>query len=130
MDNMESRWHFIYWKYHKHTCFINFASSLTFYMFSFEYIYIYIYIYIKTLPTTLRFRPFFEKHASAHPHPLRFHALATLYKLDSGSNREGSGSRAAEKDIRATGIKAHAARINIQAAKRESWADPSLHLSG
>jgi len=69
MDNMESRWHFIYWKYHKHTCFINFASSLTFYMFSFEYIYIFIYIYIKTLPTTLRFRPFFEKHASAHPLP-------------------------------------------------------------
>jgi transposase InsO family protein len=40
MDNMEFRWHFIYWKYHKHTCFINFASSLAFYMFSFEYIYI------------------------------------------------------------------------------------------
>ena len=78
MNNMESRWHFIYWKYHKHTCFINFASSLTFYMFSFEYIYIYLYIYIKTLPTTLRFRPFFEKPASVHPHPLRFHALATL----------------------------------------------------
>jgi hypothetical protein len=81
MDNMEFRWHFLYWKYHKHTCFINFHHvwhSTCFFL----NIYIFLYIYIKTLRR--RFAPdHFLKNALPRsrfplPLPLRSHASATL----------------------------------------------------